>query len=199
MDFILSIIRILMAILSPLAVIVLSILTLVQLREAAGTTAETGETCLRCGKSLPGGEGQFHFTEGIGNARERAAKKQFSVEQTPILGSESHFVCDKCAHRHIHIEILQQIALVLPYPLLLYGIIPLLGPSPYFSNVLVETLLVVLSLSSLVSAIDLYRAVRQGNTPLDEARDQVAIKARRKALGKKLSYYTRMGMTQLNK
>jgi len=197
MDFILSIIRILLAILSPLVVILFSILTLIQLRGAAGAPAETSETCLRCGKNLPGGEGQFHVTEAIGNARERAAKKQFSPTQTPILGSESHFICDSCAHRHLHIEILQQIALVLLYPLLLYGIIPLLGPSPYFSNFLVETLLVVLSLSSLISAFDLYRAVRQGKTPLDEVRDRVAINTRRKALGKKLSYYTRMGIKKI--
>ena len=197
MDIFLTIIRTLAAVASPLAVILLSTLTLIRLRGATGKSAENGETCLRCGAGRPGGAGQFHFTEAIGNARERAAKKQFSPAQTPILGSESHFICDKCAHRHFHSQIIQHLAMVLLYPLLLYGIFPLLAPNSYFSNFLIETLLVVLSLSGLVAAFDLYRSVRHGSTPLDEARDRVAISQRRNSLGRKLSYYTRMGMKKI--
>jgi hypothetical protein len=35
--------------------------------------------------------------------------------------------------------------------------------------------------------------------PLTEARDRVAINQRKKILGKKFSYYTRLGTTHLNK
>ncbi len=47
--------------------------------------------------------------------------------------------------------------------------------------------------------MDLYRAIRQGSTALDEGRDRVAIGKRRRQLGKKFSYYTRSGMGQLHK
>jgi hypothetical protein len=40
--------------------------------------------------------------------------------------------------------------------------------------------------------------VHNGQTPLDEARDRVAINVRRNSLGKKLSYYSRNGLKQLN-
>jgi len=197
MAIFLTIIRILAAVISPLAVILLAILTLVQFRGTVGTSTENSETCLSCAKSLPGGEGQFHYTEPIGNARERAAKQQFSTGQTPILGSETHFICDRCARRYFRNQTIQHLAMVLSYPLLLYGIFPLLAPNSYFSNFLFETLLVVLSISGLVAALDLYRATRHGNTPLDEVRDRVAISKRRKMLGRKLSYYTRMGIKKI--
>ncbi len=197
MGFILTIIRILTAIVAPVAAVVLVILTLLQLRHAAGSEPEEGESCLRCGQSRPGGEGQFHYTESVGNARERAAKKQFTPKDTPILGSEAHYVCDHCARRLIRNEIIQLILMVLPYPLYLYVIIPVFAKNGVFANFLIETLLVVLSVAGVTAAYDLYRAVRTGASALEEARDRVAIAERKNMLGKKFSYFSRMGAKQL--
>ena len=197
MDFILTIIRILTAIIAPAAAVVLVILTLFQLQQAAGDEPGDDQSCVRCGQSRPGGEGQFHYTESVGNARERAASKQFTPQDTPILGSETHYVCDTCAQRFIRYEIIQSILMVLPYPLYLYVIIPVFAKNGIFANFLIETLLVVLSVAGLTAAFDLYRAVRNGSSPLAEARDRVAIAERKSMLGKKFSYYSRMGAKQL--
>jgi hypothetical protein len=197
MGFILTIIRVLTAIVSPAAVILFTILTLIQLRHAGGNAPADGQSCVRCGESRVGDQGEFHYAEPVGNARERAASKQLTPKDTPILGSESHYVCDKCARRFIRNEIVQQILLVLPYPLYLYVIIPVFAKNGIFANFLIETLLVVLSVAGLTSAFDLYRAVRNGATPLAEARDRVAIAKRKNMLGKKFSYYSRMGAKKL--
>lgn len=197
MDFILTIIRILTAIAAPVAAVTLVILTLFQLRHTAGDEPEEGQNCLRCSQSRQGGEGQFHYSESIGNARERATKKQFTPKDTPILGSETHYICDHCARRIIRNEIIQLVLMVLPYPLYLYVIIPVFARNGIFANFLIETLLVVLSVAGLTAAFDLYRAVRNGPSPLAEARDRVAIGERKSILGKKFSYYSRMGAKQL--
>jgi hypothetical protein len=199
MDFILTIIRILTAIIAPAAALIFTALALIQLRLAAGNEPEEGQSCLRCDESRVGGEGQFHYAEAVGNARERAASKSLTPQDTPILGSESHFVCDKCARRFIRNEIIQIILLVLPYPLYLYVIIPVFAQDGVFANFLIETLLVVLSVAGVTAAFDLYRAVRNGASPLAEARDRVAITERKNMLGKKFSYYSRMGAKQLNR
>jgi hypothetical protein len=199
MNIILTIIRGLMAIIAPLATLVFIVLILRQTRGATGAPPIEDESCLRCGSSQPGGEGQFHFTEGVGNARERAANPHYATEKTPILGSETHFICDDCARHFLRNEITQILILVLPYPIYLYILVPLFFPNGIFASFLVETLLVVLSISGLISAYDLYRATRQGESPLDEARDKVAINERRGLLGKKLGYYSRMGIRQINK
>ena len=198
MDIVLTIIRLLTAVASPLATLVFIALIVLQLRGAAGTTPTEDEACLRCGEKLPGGKGEFHFAESVGNARERAANQQYGAAKTPILGSESHYVCDGCARRYLRNEITQLFMMALPYPLFLYVLVPLFFPNGVFANFLIETLLVVLSISGLIAAFDLYRAVHNGQTPLDEARDRVAINVRRNSLGKKLSYYSRNGLKQLN-
>lgn len=199
MTLFLTILRTLMAVASALAVIVFTMLTVAKLGRTSGEPASDGKTCLRCRKTLPGGEGQFHFTEPVGNARERAAKQQFSADSTPILGSESHFVCDKCARSYLWGQMLQHLFMVLSYPLYLYVILPNVAPDGLFASVGVEIILIILSLSGLIAAMDLYRAIRQGSTALDEGRDRVAIGKRRRQLGKKFSYYTRSGMGQLHK
>ncbi len=84
--------------------------------------------------------------------------------------------------------------MVLSYPLYLYVILPNVAPDGLFASVGVEIILIILSLSGLIAAMDLYRAIRQGSTALDEGRDRVAIGKRRRQLGKKFSYYTRSGM-----
>lgn len=199
MSILLTIFRGITAIAIPLAAIILTVLTALQLRGAAGIPADEGETCLRCSKNAPGGEAQFQFTEPIGNARERAAKQQFSAAANPILGSETHYICDKCAQRYFRGQMLQHVLLALPYPIYLFAFISLLASDSFLTNFLVETLLAVLAIAGLVAAFDLYRAVRQGETRLDEARDRVAIGERKNRLGKNLSYYTRRGMGQLYK
>ena len=191
MDILLTIFRLLMAVAAPLAIIILTALTAIRLRGTAGAPAAEGKSCLRCGKHQPGGEGQFHYTKPIGNARERASQKQFSAN--PILGSESHFVCDHCAHRFLRGEMLQHLLLALPYPIYLFILQPLVAPAGFLTGFLFETLMVMLSLSGVIAALDLYRAVPQ----MDEARDRVAIGERRKMLGTKLSYYTRRGKKQI--
>ncbi|MFW5713710.1 MAG: hypothetical protein ACOCYU_03485 [Brevefilum sp.] len=199
MNIIISIIRILTAIVAPVTAIVLCVLTLLKTRQDQGHQPDEGQACLRCGQERQGAEGQFHYTESIGNARERAARKQLAPQDTPILGSENHFICDHCAQRFVRNEIFQILLMLLPYPLYLYVITPLFAENGIFSNFLIETLLVVLSVAGATAAFDLYRAVGVGRAPLTEARDRVAINHRKKTLGKKFSYYTRMGTTQLQK
>jgi hypothetical protein len=199
MSIIFDIIRTLTAVAAPLLAILLSVLTLLKTRKIQGEAPDEDQACLRCGEDRTGASGQFHYTESIGNARERAAQKQLRPRDTPILGSETHFICDRCAQRFIWFEILQILLMVLPYPLYLFVVIPLIPGNGIFANFLIETLLVVLSLAGATAAYDLYRAVRQGSTPLTEARDRVAINQRKKNLGKKFSYYTRMGSTHLQK
>jgi len=199
MNLINTIMRILAAIVAPAVAIVLSALTILKTRKDQGNKPEEGQECLRCGEARHGAPGQFHYTESIGSARERAAQKQLTPKDTPILGTETHFVCDQCAQRTIRNEILQILLMVLPFPLYLYVIIPLFAENGIFANFLIETLLVVLSVAGATAAFDLFRAVRKGRAPLTEARDRVAINQRKKALGKKFSYYTRMGSTHLQK
>ena len=165
------------------------------MRGVKGDAPEEDETCLRCGKSDLGGEGQFHYAESVGSPRDRAAKQQLALSSTPLLGSESHFICDRCARRFIRNETFQVILLSLPYPIYLYIILPLFAEDGVFANFLIETLLIVISLAAFTSAFDLFRGIRTGDTPLAEARDRVAIGKRRAFLAKKLSYYTRIGVT----
>ena len=199
MELLLTIIRVATAILAPIGVVVLAILTILRLRGGEGEPPEGGQTCLHCGKAEKGAIGEFHYTESIGNARERASQKQMSISDTPILGSESHFVCDPCARHFIRNEIIQLVLLAIPYPLYLYILIPLFAENGVFANFLIETMFVVLSVAAITSAFDLYRAVRRGETPLAEARDRVAINQRKAMLGKKFNYYTRMGISFIQK
>ena len=199
MSLIIDIITILTAVVAPALALIFSILSLIKTRQGQGSPPEEGQACLRCGETRPGAPGQFHYAESIGNARERAAQKQLTPKDTPILGSETHFICDRCAQRFIRNEIFQILLMVLPYPLYLYVITPLLAEVANFSNFLIETVLMVLSVAGATAAFDLYRAARMGEAPLAEARDRVAINQRKKALGKKFSYYSRMGTIQLKK
>ncbi len=199
MSLIIDIIRLLTAAVAPALAVIFSILTLLKTRQGQGSPPEEGQTCLRCSEARQGASGQFHYTESIGNARERAAQKQLNLKDTPILGSETHFVCDRCAQRFIRSEIFQILLMTLPYPFYRFVLLPLVFENGLFANFLIETLLVVLSLAGATAAYDLYRAVRRGPTPLAEARDRVAINQRKPTLGKKFSYYTRMGSAHLQK
>ncbi|MCB2214157.1 hypothetical protein KQH50_02060 [bacterium] len=197
MNIILTIIRVIIAILVPAAALVLSILSVLRLRKAVGVMPEESQVCIRCSSAGPGGEGVFHYTESVGNPRERAAANQINPANTTILGSETHYVCDQCARRFAWNELVQGVLLVLPYPLYLYVIIPIFAEGGVYANFLIETLLVVLSIAGAMTVIDLYRASLNGAAPLADARDHVAINERKKALGKKFSYYTRLGASRL--
>jgi hypothetical protein len=197
MNILLTIIRTLTAIISPLVAITLLILAHLKLRGVHGESPEEGETCLGCGQAEPGDIGVFHYAESVGSPRDRTTKKQLTLASTPILGSETHFICDRCARRFIKNETIQTAFLLLPYPLYLYVIIPLFAKDGVFANFLIETLLLVITVAAFTSAYDLFRAVRNGASPLAEARDRVAISKGRALLGKKFSYYTRIGATHL--
>lgn len=199
MNFVINLLRIITAIIAPISAFVLTILSAIKVSKAEGSLPEDGQHCLRCGEVRKGAEGSFYYTENLGNARERFAKRQLIPGDAPILGPELYFVCDQCARRYIRNEMLQMVLMVLPYPLYLYLIIPFFAENGIFANFLIETLLVVLSVGGLISAFDLFRAIRSGETPLAEGRDCVAIHKRKTALGKKFSYYTRTGISHIKK
>ncbi len=199
MNILLNIIRILSAVLAPAAVVCLATLTALRIRKDEGQAPENAQECLRCGESRIGAEGQFHYTENSNNTRERSIRKQLTLSKTTVLGSETHFICDRCAHRYILNEILQLILMVLPYPLYIFIIVPLFAQNGMFANFLVETLLIVLSVGGFISTLDLFRAVCGGDSPLSDARDHVAIQQRKQGLGKNFNYYTRVGITHLKK
>jgi hypothetical protein len=199
MDLIITVIHIITAIILPISAIVMIVLTLIRVFDSRGKAPTEKQACVRCNQSRSGGEAVFHYAEAVGNARERAAKKQLVPSDTPILGSETHFVCDSCAKRFIRNETIQILLMALPYPLYLYVIIPVFAENGIFANFLIETLLIVLSIAGTTAAFDMFRAARVGEMPLSEARDRVAIQQRRPSLGKKFSYYTRIGHSHLGK
>lgn len=192
MSLILNIFRGLTAIIAPLSAVILVALTLTTANTEEGDLPQREEKCIRCGQARKGAEGKFHYTESDGRSRPSAASKQLTPSETPIVGSETHFVCDHCARRNVRNEIIQLILMVIPYPLYLYVIIPYFVNNGIFASFLIETLLVVLSVAGVSAAFELYRAVQTGETPLAEARDRVVISQRKSNLGKKFSYYTRL-------
>lgn len=195
MDFFFLIIRFITAILMPIGAIVLSYLIFRYTKQ--GDRTGDVNSCHRCGQSRVGAKGKFHYTENIGSPRQQMARGQSIITEESILGSESHFVCDHCAQRFLRFEILQQVLVVIPYPLYLFVIVPFILNTS--SNVLIELFLLIFSLAGAASAWNLYRAVRSGETPLAEARDRVAIQERKKTLGKAYSYFTRTAMQYYEK
>lgn len=199
MPIIYTIIRVMTAVVAPLTTLFLAFRTVkLSTTDSSGSDNEQN-TCLRCGLTRKGAEAIFHYTESMGNPRQKVARMQLQWEDRLILGEETHFVCNHCAHRYIRNELIQQILVILPYPVYLYIYIPFLTGPTVSGNFLVETLLLVLSLTGLASAFDLYRAVRSENGPLTEVRDRVAIKMRKNEIGKKFNYFTRGGTTNLGR
>ncbi len=197
MDFFFVIIRFITAILMPISAVVLSYLTYRHTQQ--GDESGDIQSCHRCGQSRVGAKGEFHYTENIGSPRQQLARGQAIVTEETILGSESHFVCDECAQRFLKLEILQQVLVVIPYPLYLYVIVPFFVTNGVFGNILIEMFLLIFSLAGAASAWNLFRAVRSGETPLAEVRDRVAIQERKKTLGKAYSYFTRTAMRYYEK
>jgi hypothetical protein len=199
MDLILTILRILTAVVAPISAVIFVILSLVRLRQAQGRPPKNEELCLRCGQARKGGDAQFHYTDSTMAAGEQTAKRKLLPSEKEILGSETHFVCDHCARRALRNEIGQVFLMMLPYPLYLYLIVPLFLEGRTFANFLIETLLVVMAVIGVTTAYYLFRTTHKGQTPLTEGRDQLAIYLRKSALGKKLNYYTRFGSARLKK
>ncbi len=197
MDLVINLLRILTAVVAPIVVIVFILMTAIKVSKAKGALPEEGQNCLRCGESRKGAEGQLYYTEPPGSLSGRNSKRRLIPGSTPILGNETHFICDQCVFRYVRNEIFQMILMVLPYPLYLFLFIPRFAENGVFANFLVETLLIVLSIGGLISAINLLRAVRMGGSLLIEVRDRVAIHERKNSLGKKFYYYTRTGALHL--
>lgn len=199
MTFVLTFIRILTAVVAPFLAVGLSILAAVHVRRYQKTTSHPASQCLRCRHTRPGSEAEFFFSARVGSLREITRKKHPIINQSPILGSETHFICDQCAGRYIHNEIIQQTLMSLAYPGYLFVLIPLFFQNGVFANFLIETLLVVMALAGATAAFDLYRAVKSGQAPLSEARDRVAIFERKKTLGKQYDYFTRLGRSRIDR
>lgn len=194
MGFFFVALRFITAVLMPISAVVLSYLTIRITQPGQGDLTAAGQTCRRCSQSRAGAVGEFHYTENIGSPRQQMVRGQSIITEESILGTEAHFICDQCARRFVNLEILQQVLVVIPYPLYLFMIVPLIlgdGASP---NFLIEIFLLVFSLAGTASAWNLYRATRKGETPLAEARDRVAIQERKQTLGKGFSYFTRSAM-----
>ncbi|MBW6466276.1 MAG: hypothetical protein K0B06_07225 [Brevefilum sp.] len=191
MAIFLQIIRILSALLMPIGALFFSCQTLRRAKEAHPGVVSEVEPCLRCGGARAGAHGEFTYTKKITSPRERVRKEQPYMPQTSVLGAESHFVCDVCARRYLRGEALVHVLLAVSYPVYLFVIVPVFVDAMLFPHVLLEILLLLLSVAGGASALDLFRSVRAGETPLAEARDRVAIQGRKKQLGTSLSYFTR--------
>lgn len=185
--------RILTAIGAPIAAILLSILAILRAQAVQGQPPAPGTTCLQCSKAQPGDQGEFTYAENTGSPRRQAIQRQLDAKMVAVVGSESHFICDNCARKYLLRQVLQVVLMVLPYPLYLYGVMPLLGDSLFFANFLIETILVIFVLAGATAAYDLFRAAREGETPLSDMRDRAAIKQRKTVLGKQFTYHTRLG------
>ena len=193
------IIRFITSIIMPISALVLSYRTLRIIKQGQGDLAAANQACHRCGQSREGEKGEFRYTENLGSPRQQMARGKSIITEESILGSESHFICNRCAHRFMYLEILQQVLVVIPYPLYLFVIVPLILNNGATTNFLIEIFLLVFSLAGTASAWNLYRAVLMGETPLAEARDRVAIQERKKTLGKGYSYFTRTAMRYYEK
>jgi len=193
MDNFIILTRILTAIGAPIAAIVLSALAILRAQRDQGHPPPSSIYCLRCNKAQSGDLGQFHYSEAATSPKQRAFQRQLNPKEKDILGSESHFVCDTCARGYLLRQVLQVVLMVVPYPLYLYVVMPLLGDSAFFANFLIETVLVIFVLAGATAAYDLFRASREGETPLAEMRDRIAIKIQKTALGKQRKYVTRLG------
>lgn len=198
MDLILTIIRLLTSIAAPLLTVFFAIVVLLK-TDPHDESPQSDQICIHCKRQAPGDIGEFSYTQAIHNSRNRSAEKSITTAEHPLLGTERHFVCDRCARKRIANEVLQSILMALPYPLYLHVILPLFAPDGHFARFLVETFLIVLSVAGLVSALNVYRGTRLGQSPLAETRDQVAINACKKDLGDKLNYHTRAGVLKIKK
>lgn len=191
MEIFLTLIQILTAIIAPMATIILAGLIIFRTKWHQHESLISDGICLRCSRSQKGAEGHFYYSIHKITSSEKQTSKNTEVDHIPILDSESHFVCNTCAYRHLCNEMLQHTLMVIVYPIYLFLVVPIFGGDGIFADFLIQTLLVVLSVAGSTSALNLYFAVSRMKDPLSEARDQVAIMERKNILGKNFSYYSR--------
>lgn len=199
MNTLLTSIRLFTAVLMPISAVTLSWLTRRIATQNTSNMLADQQACRQCGQIRQGADGQFTYTESIGSPRQRVKKKESFLPEAKILGSETHFVCDPCALGYLRNEMRLHILMVLAYPVYLFVIIPYFVNNGLLTNFLVEAFMALLAVAGTASAYELYQAIRAGDSPLGEARDRVAIRTRKSALGKGFSYFTRTGMRYLKK
>jgi len=197
MNALILLLRVIVAVLMPLAAVVFSCLALRMARQSPPGIHTADLTCLQCGRSRPGAPGTFTYTRGIDRLRRQMRKKQPPVLEPKIAETETHFICDPCTRRYLQQEILLQILIMLPYPIYALAIKAFSHQNGRAPNILLEAFLIVLAIAGVLAALNLYRASRLGETPLADIRDRVAIQVRKKSLGKDISYYTRTGIQNL--
>lgn len=197
MNFLILLFRLVTAVIIPLGAAVFSYLALRMAGQDQPGLPAIDQTCLKCGQTRPGALGTFAYTRGVDRLRRQMRKKQPLKPELSNTETESHFICDLCARRYLRQEILLQTLMVLPYPMYVIVINVFSNQNERFPNILLEAFLIVLAIAGTLAALNLYRALHSGKTPLAEIRDRVAIQERKKELGKDLSYYTRAGMQNL--
>lgn len=198
MDYLIILFRVLTAVVAPVAAVSLSIWAILQIRQTATDEHHREGQCLRCDETRRGSDAEFYYASSLSSPRDSTREKTPAKRATQIIGEEQHFICNVCANRYIRNGAIQQIIMGLIYPLyLVFGSL-MLAFSGFFANFLIETFLAVLSFSSAIAAIDLYRGIKGGGHPVDEAKDRVAIGIRRRELGKGYDYYTRLGKRKLD-
>lgn len=198
MDYLIILFRVLTAAVAPVAAVSLSIWAILQIKQTASDDHQREGQCLRCGETRNGSEAEFYYAASLGSPQDMAREKTPVKRPTQIIDEERHFVCNNCANRYIRNEAIQQIIMALIYPVYLVFGSSLLASSGFFANFLIETFLAVLSFSSAIAAMDLFRGIKRGRHPVDEAKDRVAIGIRRRELGKGYDYYTRLGRRKLD-
>lgn len=199
MHALILLIRVIAAAVMPLSAVVLSWLTIRLARQGSPGVYTADQSCLKCGLSRSGAPGGFAYTRGVDRLRRQMRNKQPALSEPILTETEIHFICDPCAWRYLRQEILFQILIVLPYPVYASVFLFFQNQNQRFPNLLLEVFLIVLAIAGVLAALNLYRALKLGETPLAEIRDRVSIQCRRRVLGKDLSYYTRSGIKNLKK
>ena len=189
--------RFFLSILAPATALGLVVLSLIRVKSSEGRPPEQEQSCLRCGQRRPGDLGQFSYSVIIGKPRRNSAIRQMFQYDSPILDTESHFICDHCTRRHLTIDVLQITLMMLPYTIYRHVLLPILSSHGVSSNFLIEGFLMLFAIGGLTTAIDLSRAIKTGETPLAEIRDRIALKIRKPAIGTQYNYYTRLGTIEI--
>ena len=94
MQIVLTLIRIIAAILVPLLALVLSILTFSIMKDESGREPEPGQQCLRCGVSRIGANGGFNYLQDNGNSHDNPNLNQRIPVRPKFVLTEKHFICD---------------------------------------------------------------------------------------------------------
>ena len=104
--------------------------------------------------SQPGGEGQFQLHETDRQRPGTSLPKTVLSQSHPGGRSLTSFATSAPTASCVS-EMLQHLLLALPYPIYLFILQPLVAPAGFLTGFLFETLMVMLSLSGLIAALDL--------------------------------------------